>query len=94
MFKIKLNDDKSVSLSGRLNAANKAELEAVFGQINCTAVVDFKNLDYISSAGLGVLLNTQKRLNNSGYELRLINMDSLNREIFRLAGFDTIFTIE
>jgi anti-sigma B factor antagonist len=51
-------------------------------------------LEYISSAGLGVLLRTQKRLLQSGGGLRLVNPSRHIRDIFRYSGFDRIFQID
>jgi anti-sigma B factor antagonist len=47
----------------------------------------------VSSAGLGVLLKTQKRVMASGQGLRLINANKHIRDIFKYAGFDRIFEI-
>jgi anti-anti-sigma factor len=55
--------------------------------------VDFAKLDYISSAGLGVLLAAQKELSARGQGLRIINMNGHIRDVFRLSGFDQIFDI-
>jgi anti-sigma B factor antagonist len=57
-------------------------------------VVNFKNLDYISSAGLGVLLKTQKRISGTGNGLILTGMNKLIRDVFRIARFDLVFRIE
>jgi anti-sigma B factor antagonist len=56
-------------------------------------VVDLTGLEYISSAGLGVLLKTQKRLMASGRGLRLVNANRHIHDIFRYSGFDKIFEI-
>ena len=48
-------------------------------------------LDYISSAGLGLLLMTYKKLNASSCKMRLFNLKPGIRNIFVLAGFDTLF---
>jgi anti-sigma B factor antagonist len=56
-------------------------------------IVDFAKLDYISSAGLGILLAAQKRLSERGESLKLINVNSHIRDVFRFSGFDTIFDI-
>ena len=66
----------------------------VLDQITETCRVNFKDLDYISSAGLGILLKTQKRLGASGKALILTNMNKLVRDVFRIARFDVVFTIE
>jgi anti-sigma B factor antagonist len=53
-----------------------------------------RGLDYISSAGLGILLATQKRLMASGHRLKIVNMSGHIRDIFHYTRFDTVFEIE
>ena len=93
MFDIKLEDNE-IHLTGRFDASRANKAYEIFNQVDSTTTVNFEGLDYISSAGLSVLLKTQKRLMEIGCQLKLKNMSNLNREIFRLAGFDTIFEIE
>lgn len=93
MFEIKHNGGE-IQLEGRFDASQTGRAREVFNKIHSSAVVDFSELDYISSAGLGVLLGAQKRLAESGAGLKLINMNQHIREIFRIAGFDHIFDIE
>ena len=57
-------------------------------------VFDFTKLEYISSAGLGVLLKTQKRIMASGAKLKLVNVNNHINDIFRYSGFDQIFEIQ
>ena len=82
-----------VALAGRLDAAEspraQAALDAVHGIVN----LDCTGLEYISSAGLGVLLKTQKRAMAGGQGLRLVNANKHIRDIFKYAGFDRIFEI-
>jgi anti-sigma B factor antagonist len=94
MLDIHISDLKEVSLKGRFDAAQVEKAHEVFDKIISTTTVNFEGLDYISSAGLGVLLSTQKRLKNSGHELVLRQMNKHIREIFSYAGFDMIFRIE
>ena len=94
MFIIEINDQGEIQLSGRLDASQAEKARQFLQNINNSRVVDFKDLDYISSAGLGVLLATQKRLNENGQSLKLINLNNHIRDIFRYAGFDTIFEID
>ena len=54
---------------------------------------DFSGLDYISSAGLRVLLATQKAMNQQG-NMTLINVSDVIHEIFEVTGFTDILTIE
>lgn len=93
MFDAKVNQSGDVLLSGRFDAGQVDKAKAVFDEIEQSCVVDFKDLEYISSAGLSVLLATQKRLNDSGKSLKLINLNKYIRDVFRYAGFDTIFEI-
>ena len=93
MFEIS-HKDNEVKMEGRFNAAMVDKASEVFNQITETTTINFEDLRYISSAGLSILLKTQKRLMPENQELKLINMSKFNREIFKLAGFDTIFTIK
>ncbi|UCF79436.1 MAG: STAS domain-containing protein [Candidatus Eiseniibacteriota bacterium] len=94
MFEISREENDHVLLSGRLDASQVAKLKSVLDTVTQSCVVDFKTLEYISSAGLGVLLATQKRLRDSGYGLKLVNLNKHIRNIFAVAGFDFIFDIE
>lgn len=84
----------TLKLRGRFDASQVARAHEVFGAIEKSCVIDFGDLDYISSAGLGVLLATQKRLGDQGEHLKLINMKKLVRDVFRYSRLDTIFEIE
>ena len=57
-------------------------------------MIDCSGLEYISSAGLGVLLGTFKRLDEKGASLKLTGMRKLVRDVFRYSRMDTIFEIE
>lgn len=94
MFDIKDTGGGRIQLSGRFDAAQVDRAREVLNRVDASLVIDFGELDYISSAGLGVLLGTQKRLGESGRRLKLVNMNRHIREIFRIAGFDHIFDIE
>lgn len=94
MFEVARGEDGRVRLVGRLDASKVEEARAALDSIDTSVTVDFGELDYISSAGLGVLLSVQKRLSRSGHELRLVNMNPHIGEIFRIAGFDKVFRIE
>ena len=94
MFKLETVSDNEIKMSGRFSAANVPEAEPVFNQLKITTIVDFSELDYISSGGLSVLLMAQKLLKEKGGELKLVKMNKMVRELFHYVGFDTIFTIE
>ena len=94
MFEIKTGSENEIQLSGRFDASQADTAKKVFNTVDETTIIDFLELDYISSMGLGVLLMTQKRLKESGKELILKNMNDHIREVFKYAGFDMIFRIE
>ena len=94
MFEITITPEKEIKLIGRFDALQKEKALQILSTIQKTSIVDFLELDYISSAGLSALLATQKRLKNQGQQLILKNMSQHVREIFRYAGFDMIFEIK
>ena len=63
-------------------------------EVDGAKTVDFMELEYISSAGLGVLLKTQKRLAENGASLKIINVNNHINDVFRYSGFNAIFDIE
>lgn len=94
MFDISLQGDGAVKLTGRFDASQADTARRLFADVSTSCVVDFSELAYISSAGLGVLLEVQKRLNDGGKGLTLARMSPHVRQIFEYAGFHHIFTIE
>ena len=94
MFEIRLGEQGEVVLSGRLDAAQCDKALQFMDGVAAPRVVELAGLEYISSAGLGVLLKTQKRVMATGRGLRLVNANRHIRDIFRYAGFDRIFEIE
>lgn len=94
MFEIKIKKEGEVLLAGRLNAAHTAKLKEVLDSFQEDCVVDFSELSYISSAGLGELIQTYSRLEKSGNTLKLIKMNDHIREVFKVCGLDKVFIIE
>lgn len=83
-----------VRISGRLDAAQSPAAQAFLDNLEGAATLDCTGLQYISSAGLGVLLKTQKRLGAVGGKLRLTNLSPHLRDVFQYSGFDRIFEID
>lgn len=94
MFEIEQGENGSIILTGRLDASQADRARNYLEQLNASCTLDLEELDYISSAGLGVLLGTQKRLSESGQRLRLVNLSKHIKDIFVYAGFDHIFEID
>lgn len=86
--------DGEVIVSGRLDASQCPIALAFLEKVNGIVTLDCRALEYISSAGLGVLLKTQKRLTAVGGKLRLKGVSRHLEDIFRYSGFDQIFEIE
>jgi anti-anti-sigma factor len=82
---------------GRLDSVSSGDLEGrLLGHLAAAdrrLVVDFRDVEYISSAGLRVLLMLAKRLRESGGELVLCSLDRAVRMTFELAGFLPIFAV-
>ena len=94
MLKIESGGDGVVVITGRLDAAQCPAAQAFLERVEGAVTLDCRGLEYISSAGLGVLLKTQKRLTASAGKLRLVGVSHHLLDIFRYSGFDQIFEIE
>jgi anti-sigma B factor antagonist len=94
MFHIDFGEGGEIVCSGRLDAAQCAKAQSFMDNVGEARVVDFSRLEYISSAGLGVLLKTQKRLVENGARLKIINVNNHIHDVFRYSGFHAIFEIE
>ena len=88
--------DPVIALEGRLDTTTSPELEAQLKKPMESAeslTLDFSKLDYISSAGLRVLLSTHKAMSAKG-GLKITNVNEIVREVFDVTGFSDILTIE
>ena len=93
MLVIDYGSDGAVVVSGRLDAAQAGSAQAFLDRVDGLVTLDLSGLDYISSAGLGVLLKTQKRLMGTGGKLRLAGLKPHLRDILVYSGFDKLFEI-
>jgi anti-sigma B factor antagonist len=94
MLAIDFGPDGTVVIEGRLDAAQSPVAEAFLSRVQGMVTLNCRRLEYVSSAGLGVLLKTQKRLLASGGKLRLAAVNRHLLELLTYAGFDQIFEIE
>jgi anti-sigma B factor antagonist len=92
MLAIDFGADGAVVITGRLDAAQCPVAQSFLDQVDGAVVLDCTGLEYVSSAGLGVLLKTQKRLTSG--KLRLVGVSRHLQDIFQYSGFDQIFEIE
>ncbi len=94
--KTKNGNELLLSLEGRLDTLTAPELEKEFGASLAgvtSLVLDFEKLEYISSAGLRVLLSAQKVMNAQG-QMKVCHVNETVMEIFEVTGFSDILTIE
>ena len=91
------NDIRIFKLDGRLDSNTSPNLEKRLVDAIETGtknmILDFEDLDYISSAGLRIILKTTKDLKNSEGNLILCAMQDYVKEVFEIAGFDTFLPI-
>ena len=85
-----------VGIKGRIDTTTAPALESELKE-SCpdaeSVVLDFADVDYISSAGLRVLLSVQKQMSKRG-GMKLVNVSDDIMEIFEVTGFSDILTIE
>ena len=90
-------DVSVVALAGNLDSNSSPQAQQALDGILAGGakkmVVDFTALDYISSAGLRVLLGTAKRLIGAGGALHLFGLNGTVREVFDISGFSTILAV-
>lgn len=94
--KIAAGSELTVKLAGRLDTTTAPQLEAELKQSTAgikKLVFDFTALEYLSSAGLRILLSAQKVMNRQG-EMVVRNINETIAEIFEVTGFADILTIE
>ena len=90
------NGKAAFALEGRLDTTTAPELEKAFKETLdgvSELTLDFSELQYISSAGLRVLLSAQKLMNKQG-EMKISHVNEIVKEIFDVTGFSDILTIE
>lgn len=96
---IKKYDEKELTLSieGRIDTITSQDLDKEIndelGNFD-SLIMDFTDLEYISSAGLRVLIATQKKLKPENIQFVIRNVNDTVGEIFRMSGFDKILKIE
>jgi len=85
-----------IQLFGRLDTVTAPQFEASLKEdldSLTELIIDFQTLEYVSSAGLRVLLMAQKQMNKQG-KMKIINVSEPIKEVFDMTGFSDILTIE
>ena len=92
------NQNLVISLSGRLDTITSPQLEEEINRNSFddieTVTLNMRALEYISSAGLRVVLKLHKKMTAQGGQLKLINVNDMIFEIFTMTGMDSFLEIE
>ena len=87
-----------VAFEGNLDTITSPEAESKINELidagKQKLLVNFEQLNFISSAGLRVLLATVKKLNASGGDLRICSLNATVQEVFDISGFVTILSVK
>lgn len=87
----------TVAVDGRLDISTAADFDkALKANLDgvTTLIIDMKDLEYVSSAGLRVLLATQKAMDEKGGSMKIRNVNETISEVFIVTGFADILTVE
>lgn len=93
----RVDDVLTINVEGRLDSTTAPALEDSMRTIMDGAkeiIFDFTKLEYISSAGLRILLATQKIMNKTDGKLKVVGINDEVKEIFEATGFNEILTVE
>ncbi|HVA15798.1 MAG TPA: STAS domain-containing protein [Stellaceae bacterium] len=85
-----------LQLSGRLDGTTSATTDAKLADVvgrNPTLILDLATLDYVSSAGLRVLLKAAKQAQTAKQKLLLAGLQPAVKQVFEISGFSTLFAI-
>lgn len=99
-MEITVNQDgnkATITLSGKLSVATSPDLEAAITGLPASTnefVIDLTDLEYISSAGLRVLVSTEKIANQRNGSMTLLHPNEEVTEVFDMTGLADVFTIE
>lgn len=94
MFQLERLPDGGVRMIGRLDAAEADAAARDFAALQGPVVADCSQLEYISSAGIAVLMVTYKRLHAAGHSLKLSGLTPRVRNVFVYAGLAPLLGIE
>ena len=94
MYSLTSDGRGTIQMSGIIDSSHADAVREFFKDIDHSCTIDCEGLEFISSAGLGILMATYKRLSTRGETIRLINVRENVKKIFHLARFDRLFSIE
>lgn len=96
-IKITHADNLTIELTGRLDTVTSTELADAVAKETINeklVIIDFKNLEYISSAGLRVLLALKKQFTAEDRDFEIHNLNDVVKEVFNVTGFINILSVK
>lgn len=94
MLEIEKREEGLIALVGRLDASQSPKAEEYLDGIEGSLRIDVSQLEYISSAGIGILLKTYKRLQETGCTMKLVEPNPHVKNVFHYAGLAQVMGIE
>ena len=94
MLDIEKRDEGLIVFRGRLDASQSPKAEEYLDGLEGNVRIDVSELEYISSAGIGVFLKTLKRLQESGDTFQLVDPNPHVKNVFHYAGLAQVMGIE
>lgn len=94
MLELRVDPSGVVTLQGRLDAAESDRALAALDKLSGPITLECSQLEYISSAGISVIMQTWKRLHAGGSRLVLAGLTPRVRNVFTYAGLDRILEIQ
>lgn len=94
MLELRVEAGGVVRIQGRLDASESDSALAALEKLPGPMTLDCTQLEYISSAGISVIMQTWKRLNGQGSTLRMTGMTPRVRNVFAYAGLDKVLDIQ
>ena len=95
MFRIEYSkESQTVFLSGSLDASKTEEVREVFDNVENSINIDMSGLEFICSAGIGLMVMAYRKLKERGEDICLINLNEHISKVFRLSLLDKVFKIQ
>jgi anti-sigma B factor antagonist len=93
VLELRVTESGTVNIRGRLDAAESERALAMLNKLPGPLTLDCADLEYISSAGISVIMETLRRLTQQGSRLSLIDLKPRVRSVFVYAGLDKVLDI-
>ncbi len=94
MLRIRQLGDSGVAMSGRLDASQADQADRELQRLTGPVALDLSELEYISSAGIAVLVKARVRLQEAGATMRVVSAHPRVRAVLHFAGLEAFFGLE